>query len=112
MYEQLKDELETLYNSNSRGIMLQMLNACRRCHIREEECMNHIMSILRRILSIEEEDYASFIEKCLAMEKTGGKVRILPIIQCRLKSMRTLRPMFLSLCNCLLRIATISFFPC
>ena len=112
MYELLKEELETLYNSNSRGIMLQMLNACRRCHVREEECMNHIMSILRRILSIEEEDYSTFIEKCLAIEKTGGKVQVMNAFECRSKLMRILLLMCMSLCSSRRRIATTSFSPC
>ena len=61
VYAILKDQLETLYNSNSRGIMLQMLNACRRCGVQEEDCMMHVMGILRRICSIEEEDRKSVV---------------------------------------------------
>ena len=73
-YGILKDQLEILYNSNCRGIMLQMLNACRRCHVDEEDCMNQVMYILRHVIGFEEEDYATFIDKCLSLEKTGGKV--------------------------------------
>lgn len=71
----MKDELETLYNGNSRGVLLQQLNACRRCHTNEEECINQVMNILRRVIGIEEEDYATFIDKCLAIERNGGRVQ-------------------------------------
>ena len=54
--------------------MLQIVNACRRCRVNEEECMKLVMEIIRRILAIEEEDFSTFIDKCLAIEKTGGKV--------------------------------------
>lgn len=54
--------------------MLQMLNACRRCQVEEENCLHLVMNVLRRVVGIEEEDSNSFVNKCLAIEKAAGKV--------------------------------------
>lgn len=74
-FEELKDQLDVLYNSNNRGILLQMLNGCRRCGVKEEECMKRIVQILKKVLGVEDDaDYGVFLEKCLSIEKEGGRV--------------------------------------
>ena len=78
-FETLQDQLEVLYNSNNRGILLQMFNACRRTHTYEEACLNRVISILQNVLHLateEERSMSVFIEKALAIEKEGGRVKI------------------------------------
>ena len=78
-FETLRDQLEILFNSNNRGILLQMLNACRRTHTYEEACLNCVISILQHVLHLvtdEEKSMSVFIEKALAIEKEGGRVKI------------------------------------
>lgn len=51
-FEILRDQLEILFNSNNRGILLQMLNACRRTHTYEEACLDCVISILQHVLHL------------------------------------------------------------
>ena len=74
-YAALDEHLEALYNSNNRGILLQLLNACRRCKTKEEESMERVVSNLKRVLEMEKDaNYGEFLEKCLSFEKEGGRV--------------------------------------
>ena len=78
-FEILRDQLEILFNSNNRGILLQMLNACRRTHTYEEACLDCVISILQHVLHLvtdEEKSMSVFIEKAVAIEKEGGRVKI------------------------------------
>lgn len=76
-YSALNEHLEVLYNSNNRGILLQLLNACRRCKTKEEECMERVVSILKRVLEMDQDaNYGEFLEKCLSFEKEGGRVML------------------------------------
>ena len=77
-FEELKDQLDVLYNSNNRGILLQMLNGCRRCGVKEEECMKRIVQILKKVLGVED-DADVFGE--VFVDREGGRKSFIVHVQ-------------------------------
>ena len=76
-FDLLADRLEVLFNSHKSGILLQLLNACRRCKTREEKCAAKLLDIFQHTLQIENrgDDFNSeIVNKALNIQKEGGHV--------------------------------------
>ena len=76
-FDLLADHLEILFNGHKTGILLQLLNACRRCKTRESECAAKLLDIFQHTLQIENrgDDFNSeIVNKALNIQKEGGHV--------------------------------------
>lgn len=83
-FDLLADRLEILFNNHKTGILLQLLNACRRCKTREEMCAAKLLDIFQHTLQIENrgDDFNSeIVNKALNTQKEGGHVHYHSIVQ-------------------------------
>ena len=78
-FDALSDQVESLYNSKKTGVILQLVNACRRCQTREEACFGKLMDTLQKVLKIESREkdfYSRVLNESIAMTKEGGHVKL------------------------------------